>query len=94
MEIRYRDFALDDVLISSWIYEGKLEDFTAMKNLMMELRDEQNRLEKSTLEAGLPSSISVVGPFYSKVAPDITLASSPSPANLDLATASAKLVLA
>ena len=38
--------------------------------------------------------MSVLGPFYSKVAPDVTLAWSPPPANLDLATASAKLVLA
>lgn len=69
------------------------EDFTAMKSLMVELQDEQNRLEKSTLEAGLASSMSVLGPFYSKVAPDITLTSSPPPANADLATASAKRVL-
>jgi hypothetical protein len=38
--------------------------------------------------------MSVLGPFYLKVASDITLVSSPPPANLDLATASAKLVFA
>ncbi len=70
------------------------EDFTAMRSLMVELQDEQDRLEKSTLEAGLASSMSVLGPFYSKVAPDITLTSSPLSANVDLATASAKQVLA
>ena len=70
------------------------EDSIAMKSLMVELQDEQDRLEKSTLEAGLASSMSVLGTFYSKVAPDISLTSSPPPANVDLATASAKLILA
>jgi hypothetical protein len=90
----------NDLWKASWplynasVYEGNPEDFTAMKSLMVELQDEQNRLEKSTLEAGLASSMSVPGPFYSKVTPDITFASSPPPANLDLATASEKQVLA
>jgi hypothetical protein len=75
------------------VYDGNPEDFIAMNNLMAELQDEQNRPEKSTLEAGLASSMSVLGPYYAKVAPDITLALSRPPANLDLATASAKLVL-
>lgn len=69
------------------------EDFTAMKSLLRELQDEQDRLEKSTLEAGLASSMGVLAPFYLKVAPDITLTSSPLQTNADLAVASANLVL-
>lgn len=70
------------------------EDSAAMKSLMVELQDEVDRMEKSTLDAGLASSMSVLVPFYSKVAPDITLTSSPTLANAELAAAAAKQVIA
>jgi hypothetical protein len=70
------------------------EDSAAMKSLMVELQDEGHRLEKSTLDAGLASAMSVLVPFYTKVAPDITLVATPPRANADLANASAIQVLA
>lgn len=70
------------------------EDSVAMKSLMVELQDEMDRMEKSTLEAGLGSTMGILGSFYSKVAPDITLTSSTAPSNSDLATAAAKQILA
>lgn len=68
-------------------------DLKAMTSLIGELGDERNRLERSTLDAGLASPYSVLSPFYSKAAPDITLSSNPPARNMDLVAASADLIL-
>lgn len=82
------------VAVDSMIKVLKSEkDSVAMKSLMGELQDTVHRLESSTLDAGLGSSMGVLTTFYSKVAPDIALTSSPEPANTDLAAAAAKQVL-
>lgn len=70
------------------------EDSAAMKSLMVELQDEVDRLERVTLDSGLASPMSVLAPYYARVAPDITLAASPLAANADLAAAAARKVLA
>ena len=70
------------------------EDSAAMKSLMVELQDEVGRLERVTLDSGLASPMSVLGPYYASVAPDIALAASPPAASADLAAAAARHVLA
>lgn len=69
------------------------QDVAAMRSLLSELEAERIRLEHNTLEAGLATSVGVLTPFYTKVAPDITLVQTPPAGTADLAIASARQVL-
>jgi hypothetical protein len=69
------------------------QDEAAMKSLIQELEKERDRLELSTLDAGLVSPTALMSSFYAKVAPDITLIQNPNQTNTDLADASAHYVL-
>jgi hypothetical protein len=68
-------------------------DLAATKSLMSELEKERNRLEVASLNARLASPMSVLAPFYAKMAPDITLVSVQPARNPDVAIAAAHIVL-